>query len=408
MLNDIYKEDFEKIKKEIEKYAKKSPERTEAIENLAAIYEEAQKNSLPLEEIRGDSAEEYAKEIAGSLPEKKKLFQKKTVFAAICCAAFIALSIFVCIMMTDSYQIEKHGFNFIVNNVDKYAVNISENTHQVIISVNEKFEQETESGFSSHITPFEKGYMAEGFMENKGISVDDIYIGYEWENVLVYLRSEMIEKNDGTKCLYSPTKPENLQNLSGKYWYPNYYESEKVVINIGENRFTGEIRGSYIAKNGDIRFTVKTHLERGSMEGIEKEIAENGFELIFGSAYTIEWEKREGTSSFAFKNLAPAERIMPEYKIIPLQKATSDGFVKVLIGAFFDSDGKIVDLDNWTQGSYDGPVEDCHTDYADKARISEDGESVSLDVRYKITGEPEEIKETLVFTRKDVYYNFDD
>ncbi len=79
-LRGSYKEDFNKVKKYIEKNAAKSPEREEALEGLFAIYFEAQENEEGIFAVHRNSSEEYAKEICESLPEKKKI-NKKIIFA---------------------------------------------------------------------------------------------------------------------------------------------------------------------------------------------------------------------------------------------------------------------------------------------------------------------------------------
>ena len=71
-LKGSYKEDFNKVKKYIEKTAAKSSEREDALEGLFQIYIEAQENEEGIFAVHRNSSEEYAKEICESLPEKKK------------------------------------------------------------------------------------------------------------------------------------------------------------------------------------------------------------------------------------------------------------------------------------------------------------------------------------------------
>ena len=80
-LKGIYKDDFKKVKKYIEKNAAKCSEREEALESLLGIYIDAQENDEGIFAIHRGSPEEYAKEICEGLPDKKQA-NKKWIFAA--------------------------------------------------------------------------------------------------------------------------------------------------------------------------------------------------------------------------------------------------------------------------------------------------------------------------------------
>lgn len=86
-LKGIYKIDFKKVKKYIEKNAAKCSEREEALESLLGIYIDAQENDEGIFAIHRGSPEEYAKEICEGLPAKKQI-NKKWIFAV---AAVIAI-----------------------------------------------------------------------------------------------------------------------------------------------------------------------------------------------------------------------------------------------------------------------------------------------------------------------------
>ena len=117
-LNGIYKEDFSKVKKHMEKNAAKCPEREEAFESLLSIYLEAQENETPISEIHEGNAEDYAKEICEGLPKKKHI-NKETLFAVmgvVTAIIIVATGYFT----RDALYIEKGGYGFALKYPEKF------------------------------------------------------------------------------------------------------------------------------------------------------------------------------------------------------------------------------------------------------------------------------------------------
>ena len=404
-LKGIYKSDFEEIKKYIEKNAAKSSEREEALESLLAIFFEAQENETPLSEIHESNAKDYAKEICESLPKKKKPNLKKILPLAIVAAVLIFGAVLAILGANEDYLLEKRGLGFVLNNPNKYWVEVSENPQGAYVYYDEKYEMQYESLLKSEIVKTEKGISSDGYIKENGIFADEIIVDEEGKNVFIKMHVERTKDKHGNEQMISPVFPANMYMASlGKYGYITHFEAAGVYADIAESDFGGAIRDIYIDKNGNIVFTAKMELERSDGTDIEAYVESGGeIEFFFKSSCLITWEKREEKTSFSLKNLFAPKEFVPEYDFLTLEKTSSDGKVTVSFGVFVNKNGEISEIDGWRNIEYDEEIE--IEDTFVEAELSEDGTAV-YPLEYKLSS-GKIISENLVFTTKDAKFSFD-
>ena len=404
-LNGIYKSDFDEIRKYIEKFSAKCSEREEALESLLGIYLEAQENQTEISEIHEGTAKDYAKEIAESLPEKKKASLKKILPAATVGFALVFGAVFTILGASEDYLLEKRGLGFVLNNPYEYWVEVSENPQGAYIYYDEKYEMQYESLLKSEIIKTEKGISSDGYIKENGIFADEITVGEEGKTVFIKMHVERTKDKHGNERMISPVFPENKDTGSlTKYGYITHFEAAGVSADIAESYFYGAIRDIYIDKNGNIVFTAKMELEKSDGTDIKAYIENGGqIDFFFKSSCMITWEKKEEKTSFSIKNLFAPKEFVPEYDFMTLEKTSSDGKVTVSFGVFVDKNGKIKDIDGWRNIGYDEEIE--MEDTFVEAELSEDGTAV-YPLEYKLSS-GEIISEKLVFTTEDAKFSFD-
>ena len=404
-LEGVYKEDFFEVKKYIEKFSAKGTEREEAVESLLAIYLEAQKNGAGISGIHEGGAKEYAKEIAESLPKKKKPSIKKILPLAIAGVVLVFAAVMAAAGASEDYLLEKRGLGFVLNNPYKYWVEVSDIPQGAYLYFDDEYEMQYESLLKSEIIKTEKGFSSDGFIKENGIFADEIVIGDEENTVFIKMHVERTEDKHGNEQMISPVFPANKDMGSlEKYGEITHFESAGVSADIAESYFNGAIRDIYIDKNGNIVFTVKMELERSDGTDVESYIENGGeIELFFKSACVITWEKREEKSSFSAQNLFAPKEFVPEYEFLTLEKTSSDGKVTVSFGVFVDKNGEMKDIGNWRNIGYEEEIE-TDSDYVE-IEISEDG-TVVYALKYQLSS-GEKISEELVFTTGDTKFSFD-
>lgn len=400
-LKGIYKSDFDGIRKYIEKNSAKSSEREEALESLLGIYLEAQENGTLISEIHEGTAEDYAKEICESLPEKRKINIKK--FAGICAvfAVFAAAAVSLLLNMSDGYLLQKHGFNHVLSSENEYKILVELQEHGVISYIDEKYELQRESAWKSELFVTEKGIIEKGFIQKNGIFADEITVDEENETVLIKMHCEKITDEFGNDQIVSPAIPMHKSNEKFlEYGTITHFGRSTVEIRIGEAVFHGIIGDIYVSKNGDIYFTAKTELVKGEISGT-KNAAENGetIEIYFGSICTIDWERREGKSGFSLDNLSPKNDYYPEYRQAVLKKE-KDG-IGVAINVYVDKNERIAEKGNSQTSSWDDEtVKNCNTGFLKDSVIYDDGEKIGIFMEYELVS-GEKISEEWFFTIED-------
>ncbi|MBR2639979.1 MAG: hypothetical protein IKL18_07440 [Oscillospiraceae bacterium] len=400
-LNGKYLSDFEKIKKRIEKLSAKSPEREEALESLLTIYLEAQENKTEIQEIHEGTAEDYAREIAESLPKKKRPDFLK--IAGICAvfAVFIGASILLLLNMSDSYLLKKRGFNHVLKSENEYSILVELQEHGVHSYIDEKYELHHEPAWKTEIFVTEKGALAKGFAPKNGIFADEITVDEAEGTVFVKMHCERITDEFGSDQIVSPAVPMHKNNEKFlEYGTMTHFGRSTVEIRIGEAIFQGVIGDIYVAKNGEIHFTAKTEFVQGELSGAE-EIAESGkpVELYFGSICTIAWERRGDKPEISLSNLSVPEDYYPEYRSAILLKE-KDG-ISVAIKVYIDRNEKIAAKGNSVTSRYDDEViKNFDSGYMNDAVIYDGGEKIGLLVEYELVS-GEKITEEWFFTPED-------
>ncbi len=408
-LNDEYKEDFLEVKKYIEKFSAKGTEQDEALESLLTIYLEAQEEETPVAEIHEVSAKDYAREISEVLPQKKEIDFKKVLKISFFAAAFIGFSIFILLNMSEDHHLKVHGLGHVFISPNEYAVEVKELQKQGIISFDEKYNQKYESSLKSEIYQTEKGITSKGFIKNNGISADKIIISEDENNIFIEMRAKRTFDEFGNEQIISPAFPEH----KGLEWRlergsMTHFRTDGVTIKAGERYYEGVIRDIFINKKGEICFTVKTEFDRGTDNKISGYFSEgNPLELYFGSACSIKWERTAKTPNFSPDNFSFAKEFYPEYRMVILQKATSDGRITSMFEVFVNSENEIVDTESWSQYGWeeDSGVEEMMNNFDDK-EISDDRKMVFVDLKYKLESGGF-INEILTLTLEDVKYSFD-
>ena len=400
-LNGKYKEDFNEVKKYIEKTSAKCPEREETLESLSAIYLEAQENQTEISEIHEGTAKDYAKEIAESLPAKKKANFAK--IAGIC-AVFSVIAtavIFLLLNMSDGYLLQKRGFNHVLSSENEYEILVELQEHGVISYIDEKYEIQRESAWKSELFITKKGIAEKGFIRKNGIFADEIIVDENEETVFIKMHCERITDEFGNDQIVSPAIPMHKNNEKFlEYGMITHFGRSTVEIRINEAVFNGIIGDIYVAKNGDIHFTAKNELVKGEISKA-KNAVENGdpIELYFGSICTIDWERKEDKPGFSVNNISDAKDYYPEYRLAILEKE-KDG-IAIRITVYIDRNEKIAEKGNSTTSSWDDKiVKDFDTVYAKDAVIYDAGEKIGLPIEYELIS-GEKISEEWFFTLED-------
>ena len=316
-LNGKYKEDFNEIRKYIEKTAAKSSEREEALESLSAIYLEAQENQTEISKIHEGTTKDYAKEIAESLPKKKKPNFAKIAGTSTVFSVIVTVAIFLLLNMSDAYLLQKRGFNHVLSSENEYKILVELQEHGVISYIDEKYEIHNEPASKSELFVTEKGIIEKGFVQKNGIFADEIIVDETKETVFIKMHCEKITDEFGNDQMVSPAIPMHKNNEKFlEYGVMTHFGRSTAEVRINEAVFQGVIGDVYVAKNGEINFTVKTELVRGEISGT-KSAAENGdtIEIYFGSICTISWERKEDKPGFSINNISVAKDYYPEYRL---------------------------------------------------------------------------------------------
>ena len=400
-LNGKYKEDFNEIRKYIEKTAAKSSEREEALESLSAIYLEAQENQTEISKIHEGTTKDYAKEIAESLPKKKKPNFAKIAGTSAVFSVIVTVAIFLLLNMSDAYLLQKRGFNHVLSSENEYKILVELQEHGVISYIDEKYEIHNEPASKSELFVTEKGIIEKGFVQKNGIFADEIIVDETKETVFIKMHCEKITDEFGNDQMVSPAIPMHKNNEKFlEYGVMTHFGRSTAEVRINEAVFQGVIGDVYVAKNGEINFTVKTELVRGEISGT-KSAAENGdtIEIYFGSICTISWERKEDKPGFSINNISVAKDYYPEYRLAILEKE-KDG-IAIRIAVYIDRNEKIAGKGNSTAFSWDDEiVKDCRTGYAKDTVIYNEGEKIGLTVEYELAS-GEKISEEWFFTIED-------
>ena len=400
-LNGKYKEDFNEIRKYIEKTAAKSSKREEALESLSAIYIEAQENQTEISKIHEGTTKDYAKEIAESLPKKKKPNFAKIAGTSAVFSVIVTVAIFLLLNMSDAYLLQKRGFNHVLSSENEYKILVELQEHGVISYIDEKYEIHNEPASKSELFVTEKGIIEKGFVQKNGIFADEIIVDETKETVFIKMHCEKITDEFGNDQMVSPAIPMHKNNEKFlEYGVMTHFGRSTAEVRINEAVFQGVIGDVYVAKNGEINFTVKTELVRGEISGT-KSAAENGdtIEIYFGSICTISWERKEDKPGFSINNISVAKDYYPEYRLAILEKE-KDG-IAIRIAVYIDRNEKIAGKGNSTASSWDDEiVKKCRTGYAKDAVIYNEGEKIGLTVEYELAS-GEKISEEWFFTIED-------
>ena len=404
-----YKEDFFEVKKYIEKFSAKGSEQDEAFESLLTIYLEAQENETPVSEIHEVSAKDYAREIAEVLPQKKRLDLRKIFRIGVLAAVFIGFGIFVLFNMSEEHHLEVHGLGHVFISPNEYSVEVKELQKQAIVSFDEEYNQKFESSLKSEIYQTENGITSKGFIKNNGISADKIIISEDENSVFIEMRAERTFDEFGKEQIVSPAFPEHKSSeRTLKRGYMTHFRTDGVTIKAGERYYEGAIRDIYINKKGEISFTVKTEFHRGTDNKISGYLSEgNPLELYFGSACSINWERTAKTPAFSPDNFSFAKEFYPEYRMVILQKTTSDGRITSMFEVFVNSENEIVDSESWSIYKWedDSGVEKTINNFDNKT-VSDDRKNLFVDLKYELES-GEIVEETLVLGLEDAKYSFD-
>ena len=230
-LNGKYKEDFNEIRKYIEKTAAKSSEREEALESLSVIYREAQEHHTELLKIHEGTAKDYAKEIAESLPKKKKPNFAKIAGTSTVFSVIVMVAIFLLINMSDAYLLQKRGFNHVLSSENEYEILVELQEHGVISYIDEKYEIHNEPASKSELFVTEKGII------EKGLIIRHLVLPNHLENSKKVL--EWIKNNFGKEILvsvmaqYFPSNKASEENdINRKLTKEEYLEIENYVFEL--------------------------------------------------------------------------------------------------------------------------------------------------------------------------------
>ncbi len=396
-----YKEDFFEVKKYIEKVSAKCPEREEALESLSAIYLEAQENQSEIYEIHEGRAEDYAKEIAESLPKKRKPNFAKIAGISAVFSVIVAAAVFLLLNMSDAYLLQKRGFNHVLSSENEYKILVELQEHGVISYIDEKYEIQRESAWKSELFITKKGIAEKGFIRKNGIFADEIIIDEKEGTVFVKMHCERITDEFGNDQMVSPAIPMHKNNEKFlEYGIITHFGRSTAEIRIGEAVFHGIIGDIYVSKNGDIHFTAKTELVRGEISGT-KNAAENGdtIEIYFGSICTIDWERKEDKTGFSVNNISAAKDYYPEYRLAILEKEKDGIIVEIVV--YIDGNEKIGAKGSSVHSKWDDDlIKNCDAGYMADAVIYDNGEKIGLLVEYELAS-GEKISQEWFFTVED-------
>lgn len=339
-LKGIYEADFGEIKKYIEKETAKGTPRDEAIESLRAIYLEAQENGAELSDIRGESALEYAKEVAESLPKKKKA-NKFLLFGIIVIAAAVVLTV-AGYFTSDAYFMEEGGYGFAMRYPGKFDfTRIVSGKDEYIgkFTVNELSTAETDPELEKF------GIICENYLFYGDQS------GFDDTQFEMYMVSRVRDFGEEGMMIFTPVIVSNGEQVWVEDVKSDGLESTvggalgEIKAYLNGTEYIGEI-SEYDISGKDFRY--KIHFTAADENA---DCSGNINRLISGDYVTVEFEKiiRIGWNYLGAKNsfengmfpiFVPysVEDEKEEIEYIKYYEETSDGAVQVVFRTYYNKE----------------------------------------------------------------------
>lgn len=117
-LSGEYLRDYSEIEKYLKKHIQKGEKLEEALSDLYEMYSDLEAESAEISSVHEGTAEEYAKELAENLPEKKVFFTKKRI---ILCLISVALIAGICFYNNSPLKRMTGGLDYVAKHIDDYS-----------------------------------------------------------------------------------------------------------------------------------------------------------------------------------------------------------------------------------------------------------------------------------------------
>ncbi|MBQ7874442.1 MAG: hypothetical protein IJ306_04680 [Oscillospiraceae bacterium] len=339
-LKGIYEEDFNEIKKYIEKEAAAGTARDDALESLLAIYVEAQENGAELSDIRGESAKDYAKEVAESLPKKKRV--NKILLGGILGIAAAAVLAVAGYFTSDVYFMENGGYGFAMRYPEKFdftRIVSGKDEYSGKFTVNELSTAETDPELERFGIICEN-YCFYGEQDGRDDTQFDMY-----------MVSKVRDFGEEGKMILTPVAVSNGEPVWIEDWKGDRLASDiegalgEIKAYLNGTEYTGEII-EYDISGKDFRY--KIHFTAADENA---DCSGNINRLISGDYVTVEFEKiiRIGWNYLGAKNsfengmfpiFVPysVEEEKEEIEYIKYYEETSDGAVQVVFRTYYNKE----------------------------------------------------------------------
>ncbi len=357
----IYSEDFKKVKRYVERHCNRGAQRDEALQNLCSIYLDAQEHGEPLEELRGESAEEYAREIAAALPPRKSVRWQKAlkpltcvlIAAAVCFCVTFALIRFT----SDSYAIQSGGLSFLNANPQKFIYSEQDDSYSAFYS-------NGNSSFTSYFYFNKDGSVIHGgYANNYGVFFENIIFSENYEAFSIDVKVNIIHSGDDVYELNTPVKPVFAPE-SGELLY---FIKSPVTAQAKDCRYKGTVSHCYVDSAGWVRFHIDFVIDdrNGSTDLVKYITSGQSVDVFFEKIFTLKWRRILGqTSDLSFENLRTFPEQYPVYDTEHVVYYTEDGRVAVVMDLVLDSDdhryieiahNELICLDLSIKAVYDDP-----------------------------------------------------
>lgn len=405
MKNELFREYYAgylKIKGMIKEGSKPGKVRKEAIENLYDLYYDAQKEQVPLSEVHEGTAEEYAEEILKSIPRRGVL--KRWHFAVLAVLAVLILEA-VLYFTSDSYLGVKQGLAYILNNAERYSFEVVETIpFKKRDGKGERYEIRFTEGKTEIIDGKDKyDYKSfENFIfDESGDKISlEVKIPYD-------KRAAIVQSHDLPVAIYCFSNMEEI-----------FTEQNIIKLEAGESFYYGYFDYYRTEKNGDVYLGFEFIREEGP-DAKEFILSGEEFFIDFGTIYEITWinklewfdfdyitaqEFYDDVNLIPFLNFREAEKYdLPEShqcytKIVKISESgrfTVAGFVKIDLKQKEFLKISFIDENNFDDTA-EFEVEE------NGFGVANDGKTAFVEVKYRIEGSEEWLREKVEFTFDDI------
>lgn len=317
-LNGAYLEDFNIIKKYVEKHCQRGTDRDEALQSLRAIYLDAQEGAAALEEIRGESAEDYAKEIASALPTKKHAKLTSVLKTALIVVVSFAIGGSVLWLTSDVYAVKMRGYAFVLQNPEKF-----------VISTSKLNPSDVESFLYCSPNGIEK---QSGYCEFIGMNFKNIFFDESTKKLTVSVSTDSATSTETNVTeIITPKIP-----VYDKENRLLYMVDHGAKIRIGETTYSALIDNFYTSRDGNVCFdlVVNFNIETDPADIAEYINSGKAVAVFFNKIYKVSysyigvWAAQNSGSAF-FNSPFGTENNYPEplYDFVVVTAETEENIV---------------------------------------------------------------------------------